>query len=93
MGNYYGFEGSWVTENSEEVVMFRTLVAAQEPTPRLEFLHFQELLSAVRSLAFLLADVVIRLLGKHSLLNFCTHILFVGGLSGGKDFHQSFKIA
>lgn len=92
MGNYYGFEGSWVTENSE-VVMFRTLVAAQESTPVLEFPHFQELLSAVRSLVFLLIDVVIRLLGKHSLLNFCTHILFVGGLSGGKDFHQSFKVA
>lgn len=52
----------------------------QDQVTCLELKCFEELLYVVWSLIFFINDVVICLLGKHSLLNFCLHIPFIGEL-------------
>lgn len=68
------FEGFSITENSEEIAMFRTGVAAPEQVIHLEFYCFKKLLCVVWSITFFITDGVIHPLDKHSLLNFCLFV-------------------
>lgn len=75
------FEDFLMTENSKEMVMSQQGMAALEPNHSFRIKMFQRTYVLYEKHIFFITDVVICPLGKHSLLNFCLHIPFIGELS------------